>query len=326
MTKPKWIYIVAGVLLFIVTTGVTALLLHRTAPSVNTTTSHTAQTTNKPVSDMPAQPVLVWKAVANPAALPLGDGHVASVPQVDYVDSCTQNFRGGGARHAGNWINGSTWNNTTKATVNGSVMWPSAQYTSSVTSAGRVIMTNDVPMMYPTGIFPIAQTDSAYQYDTNPNHIALQSLRYVLPVVPSVAATPSCLPLGPIGITSDGVMLFNALDDAGRDAVAHETQDMCDGHPDGQQMYHYHSIPSCITNKAIATSTLVGYAFDGYGIYVERDSKGNLPTNADLDECHGRTSIVQWDGAQTSMYHYDVTLEYPYTLGCFKGTPIQTKP
>jgi len=26
-----------------------------------------------------------------------------------------------------------------------------------------------------------------------------------------------------------------------------------------------------------------------------------------------------------SMYHYHATYEYPYTLGCFRGTPITTQ-
>jgi hypothetical protein len=70
-------------------------------------------------------------------------------------------------------------------------------------------------------------------------------------------------------------------------------------------------------------STLVGYALDGCGIYLERDSHGNLPTDADLDVCHGRTSAVPWDGKTVVMCHHDVTLEYPYTLGCYHGTPAQ---
>lgn len=327
--KSKWAYGIGGLVLFVVTTGATVLLLHGNNHTTNVATPPVTSPTNpilaKPTVPTPVQPALTWKTVVDPTALPLGDGHVASTAQAGYVDSCTQNFRGGGARHAGGWISGSTWNKTTKVNVAGSIAWPNAKYAETATATNRTLTTNDVPMTYPTGTFPISPNDPAYQYDTNPNHIALQTLSYTLPLNPTVAAAPGCLPLGPIGIVSDGVVLFNALDDGGRDAVAHETQDTCDGHPDGQQMYHYHSVPSCITDKATATSTLVGYAFDGYGIYVERDSKGNLPTNADLDECHGRTSTVLWNGAQTSIYHYDVTLEYPYTLGCFKGTPVPTR-
>ena len=81
-------------------------------------------------------------------------------------------------------------------------------------------------------------------------------------------------------------------------------------------------MPSCLLVATTTTgSTLVGYALDGHGIFVEHDSQGRLPTNADLDECHGRTSTVLWNGAPRNMYHYDVTLEFPYTIGCFRGTP-----
>lgn len=119
--------------------------------------------------------------------------------------------------------------------------------------------------------------------------------------------------------------MFNALDDAGRDAGAHEVQDSCDGHPQGTSIYHYHDVSACLqttASSAPGSSTLIGYALDGYGVYLERDAQGDLPTDADLDACHGRTSTVMWDGNPVDMYHYDVTLEYPYFLGCFHATPV----
>ena len=89
--------------------------------------------------------------------------------------------------------------------------------------------------------------------------------------------------------------------------------------------YHHHEVPSCILDKATGRSTLVGYATDGYGLYVERDAHGTVLTNSDLDPCHGRTSTVRWNGKKKKLYHYDATLEYPYTVGCFHGTPINTR-
>jgi hypothetical protein len=140
-----------------------------------------------------------------------------------------------------------------------------------------------------------------------------------------VPATPSCVDLGPIGILKNGVFLFNGVDATGKDAVAHETQDVCDGHPEGSDSYHYHNIPSCLLSAAPRTgSTLAGYALDGYGIYIERDANGDLPGNADLDECHGRTSTVVWNGVEQSVYHYSATLEYPFVVGCYRGTPVPT--
>ncbi len=83
---------------------------------------------------------------------------------------------------------------------------------------------------------------------------------------------------------------------------------------------HHHTVPSCLVAQASGRSTLVGYAADGYGIYVERDAHGALLTNTDLDACHGRTSTVLWNGREQDVYHYDATLEYPYTVGCYHGT------
>lgn len=48
-------------------------------------------------------------------ALPLGDGKVSASPRRGYVYSCTTSFRGGGAQHDGNWINGITWNQSKKS-------------------------------------------------------------------------------------------------------------------------------------------------------------------------------------------------------------------
>ena len=163
--------------------------------------------------------------------------------------------------------------------------------------------------------FPVGSSDPAANYDRNPNQIAAQSIAWSLPLNPKAAAAPVCTGLGPIGILNDGVVLFNALDGEGRDAAAHEVLDICAGHPEMRGTYHHHDIPPCILDKAKGRSTLVGYAIDGYGIYVERDASGALPGNAALDACHGRTSRVLWNGKQTVVYHYVATLEYPYTRG-----------
>jgi hypothetical protein len=259
----------------------------------------------------------------NPKAIPLGDGHVSKTPRVGYVDSCTTNFRGGGAQHSGPWINGKTWNSVTKPAVRGSVSWPTARYTVRTTTTKRIITFNDLPMDHTTGVFPISSSDPVYAYDHNPNHIAAHSFSWKLPLNPTKAGRPTCTSLGPIGVLTDGVLLFNGLDAAGRDAGAHEVQDSCDGHPSGAQEYHDHSIPSCLLDKARnGRSTLVGYALDGYGIYVQKNTLGRLPANSSLDACHGRTSKVRWNGKVRRIYHYVATLEYPYTVGCFHGHPI----
>jgi hypothetical protein len=275
--------------------------------------------------------VVTWPGLPVPAtAIPLGDGKVTTTSaRAGYVYSCTGQFRGGGAQHSGPWIDAAagTWNSTTKLHVKGTQAWPNASHSFTVSGSNRVLQTNDLPTGATTGNFPISPSDPAYQYDRTPNHVVAQSFDWTVPANPTAAGSPGCLGLGPIGISTDGVLFFDALDAAGRDAGAHEIQDACDGHPQQQGVYHYHSYSPCLSSaasQAPGSSTLVGYMLDGYGIYVERDSHGNLPTDADLDACHGRTSAVSWDGRLATMYHYDVTLEYPYTAGCFHGTPVNT--
>ncbi len=262
----------------------------------------------------------------NPAAVPLGDGHVSSTPEVGYVDSCVTNFSSaaGGAQVDGPWIDTSTktWDSLTKLAVEGSVSRPQAKYSVTVSGSNRIITGNDLPIDHTTGTFPISSTDPAYAYDRNPNSVTSQSISWQLPLNPAAAAHPNCLGLGPIGVLDDGVYLFDALDGEGRDAGAHEVLDSCQEHPQQAGILHHHQVPSCIVSDAKGRSTLVGYAADGYGIYVERTAAGSLLTNTDLDACHGRTSPVLWNGKVQDVYHYDATVEYPYTIGCYRGTPI----
>jgi hypothetical protein len=259
-------------------------------------------------------------APIDPTRLPSGDGKISTTaPAVGYVFSCTSNFNGGGAQVAGPWISANgTWNSTKKLAVEGSVPWPSAAFAINIASATRTISTNDLPN-HNTGTFPIAQSDPAFAFDRNPGSIRARPLTFIVLQIPAVNATPACLGLGPIGIVLTGAALFNALDAQGHDAVEHELQDSCHGHPAGP-LYHYHDLTSCIPDPGSGHSALLGYARDGFGIYGNRGENGEPLTDADLDACHGHTHAIMWDGVLVTMYHYHATKEYPYTLGCYRGT------
>ena len=153
--------------------------------------------------------------------------------------------------------------------------------------------------------------DPAAAYDRNPNRIAPWALTMTMPAAPGAAATPTCLSLASIGVARNGVAFYASIDERNRDAVAYETQDVCDGHPQQAGQYHYHAVPSCLLNASKGASTVVGFARDGFPIVVERNAAGELPTNADLDECHGRTSPVLLDGEVVTTYHYSATYEFP---------------
>lgn len=263
----------------------------------------------------------VWKAAAvDSTKVPLGDGHKSTTTAaVGNVLECSGGGGIGGATVNGTWIHGTTWDSTAKVAVEGAVAWPNASYSMKVSGRTRTIVTNDLPTGQKTGVFPIASNDPAAAFDQNPNGITPKPTTLTLPVTPSTAPSPTCLGGGPIGVLTDGVFVFDALDGPGRDATAHETQDLCGGHPAPGNEYHHHDVSTCIRATATGPSTVVGWAFDGFPIVVERDAAGHLPTNADLDECHGRTAPIIEDGKAVTIYHYSATLEYPYTLGCYRG-------
>jgi hypothetical protein len=287
----------------------------------------TSQTTSTSTSIATTTPNTVTNSGLDRTQLPLGDGLVSTSPKAGYVFSCQTTFNGNGASTVGPWINtsASTYNFTAKTVVAGSVAWPTAAYTIALNPTGtlRNVSTNDLPN-HNTGTFPIAATDPAHAYDQNPNHIASQTVIYSLPANPTMG-TQTCLPMGVIGITLTGSVLYNALDALGRDAVAHEEQDLCQGHPDQSSEYHYHSLTNCLPDPGAGHSNLLGYALDGFGIYGVRGENGQVLTNADLDACHGHTHAILWDGQMVVMYHYHATYEYPYTVGCFQGAAAKAQ-
>jgi hypothetical protein len=281
-----------------------------------------------PSTSAPPSVTNVWSgAPADLTKLPLGDSlRSTTTAERGHLFVCPSMPRPGpavGASAPGPWIDvtDQTWDLTKKPSVQGAMTWPAAAYGESVSGSVRTLVTNGLPVTTVTGLFPIAPSDPVYRYDTNPNAITQVALGYVLPVSPLPDA-PTCIPMGPIGLLRNGVPIFAPVDEEGRDAVAWEVQDTCQGHPQQQGEYHYHDVSACLREAARGTSTVVGWAADGFPIVVERDASGSLPTNADLDECHGREATYVLDGNVVSGYHYSATLDFPYAIGCFRAPPV----
>jgi hypothetical protein len=260
--------------------------------------------------------------VAQLVSLPLGDGKISDTPQRGFVFACPLPPPGPGAHRVGEWIQGDTWIPGQKITVSGEVAWSTASISVEPGQDQRVIRANSLPV-HPTGVFPIQTTDPAYQYDRNPNAIQEQEVMLELPTTPKIADVPSCLPLGMIGFALSGAAIYHAVDLQRRDAPAYEIQDACNGHPEMRGQYHYHNYSPCLNDNAAEGqhSALVAYALDGFGIHGLRGEAGVLLTNDDLDDCHGHAHEVSWNDEKVNIYHYHFTSEYPYSLGCFKGTP-----
>ncbi len=258
--------------------------------------------------------------------LPLGDGNISTAPEVGNVYACQTRFGGGGAFRDGAWIGGDTWDSDLKPVVDGAVDWPS-EISISLEGDNRIVRSNNLPD-HPTGVFGIQPSDDAYAYDRNPNQIRAQDILLTLPANPTAASEEGCVPMGMIGFATSGAAIYNALDALGRDAAAHEIQDACNGHPERSGQYHYHDLSACLSDtrsEANGHSDLLGYALDGFGIYGLYGEDGEVITNDDLDACHGHVHEVMWDGQPTEIYHYHFTQEYPYTIGCFHGTPVQVQ-
>ena len=255
----------------------------------------------------------------NLAALPLGSQKFSTTTPAQGSVYLCHPMQGGPPVHAKPWIDTAqgTWNLTTKVAVAGHVPHDS-QFTSTHSGGSEVLTGNGLPKL--SGVFPVASSDPAFAYDPDPTAVTASAVSVTLPYDPPAATGSTCVG-GVVGVMSDGIPMFNAFDAGGNDAAAAEVQDVCHGHPN-QAGYHYHSLPPCLVSSSSTATTQVGWAFDGYGIYVEYDAGGRLLTDAGLDACHGRTSAVPWHGSTVTVYHYDMTMEFPYSVGCYHGTPV----
>jgi hypothetical protein len=293
----------------------------RSAPSSTAGTSTTtSEVRTASVGDLALDPAHDYGDRYADGILPVGDGHyVLDAPERGQVFLCRAPVGGGGAQQRGPWFNadGTEYDVNAKVAVEGAVQWD-GQFSMLVADGTRTITTNDVPRDHTTGVFPVAPDDPAYAYDRNPNHIAEQSLTYDLNANPEFGE-PRCMG-GESGVMETGVALFNAFDAGGRDAGAWEVQDGCNGHPQMTSEYHYHTLSSCITDTGV--DTVIGWALDGFPITGPKVAPGNILTTADLDECHGITSTVMLDQHPVRTYHYVMTQDFPYSVSCFRSTPV----
>ena len=183
-----------------------------------------------------------------------------------------------------------------KPIVEGSNTWTS-QVREVTSGSTRYLGGNGLPNHY-TGTFPVSSSSEAGQaiYHPNPSSMAVSRRYAELPADPVYSSTPTCVS-GEVGFLFTGGMLFDALDADGRDAVANEIQDLCEGHPETTGTYHYHQLTNCFTDSTSGHSVQVGWALDGFGIYGPKGESGTTITNAELDECHGHQhSVTQADG------------------------------
>ncbi len=290
------------------------------ATSVNVTIPRSGTGITKQVALTQKQLLARADVMYAEGVVPIGDNQYStSVAKKGSVYLCNARQRNAGQGGNSPWIDGDTWSYLDKPTVSGAVSWPNAQFRNTASGTMRTIITRALPVTHATGIFPVSKNDPAALFDANPNSISAQSMSIKLPVHPVYSETPYCMG-GEVGIMLTGVPLFNAFDAGLRDAPAHELHDACGGHPQQSGTYHYHNLSSCINNTGV--DTVLGYAYDGFPITGAQVADGKYLTTDDLDECHGITSDVVIDGVRRPTYHYVMTVDFPYSAGCFRAQPV----
>jgi len=156
-----------------------------------------------------------------------------------------------------------------------------------------------------------------------------------VPTVPTWSRTTTATAGGPIGILLSGAPLFDPYEGDGttvalasnfhiKDAEGNKVYfvDACNGHPGPMGAYHYHGLPTCITDKidtASGPSHLLGVALDGYPVYGDRSITGKLIKPSQLDACNGILSATP--EFPSGIYHYVLldTKSARSSLRCYHG-------
>ena len=251
--------------------------------------------------------------------LTLGDKFFStSQPKKGHLYSCNdKNPNAPGSREDQiTWIDFAkgTWNMLEKLWLpESNSEFDEGEYSETLSKQERLIIFNNMPVDKKIGDWPMTRYPTLANIDGNPGVPVPQSISVSYPSEPK-ESTPTCLSLGAIGVTKNGVVLYHAADARGEDALAREIVDVFGGHP-ARSNYHYHFIPERLDSDFLTSghSSIVGYINDGFPIYGYRGEGGIEMTNDDLDICHGHKHGLLG-------YHYHATIEYPYTVGCYKGT------
>ena len=126
-----------------------------------------------------------------------------------------------------------------------------------------------------------------------------------------------------VGVAVNGVPIYDysaqgELDvseyDAKHDTLALGQLDNCGGHSGRGDDYHYHVSPTCMidTMKNQTSSAIIGWAYDGYPLYGDKNPDGSDIKQGELDVCNGQTDEIFG-------YRYQTSSTAPYIIQCLVG-------
>ncbi|CAN5325714.1 hypothetical protein BH10BAC4_BH10BAC4_19530 [soil metagenome] len=146
----------------------------------------------------------------------------------------------------------------------------------------------------------------------NPNSIKEQVLTFKIPLNPKEASSKVATSLGPMGISVNGVPLFNQYAGPNQPLTSEiNSFDQYNGHPQMTGQYHYHVEPLYITTTT-SKSSLIGFLLDGFPVYGPTEG-GKILSSADLDTYHGHAAATE--DYPAGIYHYHITADSPYING-----------
>ena len=193
----------------------------------------------------------------------------------------------------------------------------------TVTDDHIVMRSRNLPN-HPTATFP----DKWRLLDGNPSYIQEKANTWYLPKEPKMATDPiamdaknsnSALPMGPIGVATNGVIFFNPFDHI-FEADAVWRLDRCCGHPSPQSAYHYHKYPVCVktpwSDEGKMHSSVIGFAFDGLPVYGPYEADGLLAK----DDKQNPLNDFNLHEDKVRGPHYHVTPgKFPHIIGGYWG-------
>lgn len=126
-----------------------------------------------------------------------------------------------------------------------------------------------------------------------------------------------------VGVAVNGVPIYDyssqgELDvhqyDVKHDTLALGQLDICGGHSGRGDDYHYHVSPTCMIDamKNKKNDAIIGWAYDGYPLYGNKNPDGSVIKDGELDVCHGQAD-------DTFGYRYQTSATPPYIIQCLVG-------
>ncbi|MBI1307573.1 MAG: YHYH protein [Bacteroidetes bacterium] len=183
-----------------------------------------------------------------------------------------------------------------------------------------VFKTNGIPD-HPSPYYQNTQWSDKYeayngsnpQWNQNPNTISSANYTFKIPLHPTEDASHAATPLGPIGISLNGVAFYNQYAGPNNQKLTGEINsfDQYNGHPQQQGQYHYHVEPLYLTKNS-GTDALLGFLLDGFPVYGPMEN-GKSVSNDDLDDYHGHSHATA--DYPDGIYHYHITADDPYING-----------